>query len=898
MAKRPQLGTYAQPVSNFVQPIAAEKTVTPLDEQAIRETYAFANAFADLSESMVKVASTIKTEQNQEEFNAGQEMVNTSRKTYADLVRSGQIKPSENPWLAVGAQEASGVIEASKARAEFERKYQQDVTNNPELLKDHEYFDALAASFAQTKGAEFGTAQYLSRSFYKEFNPFLLSASAKHSEAVGKYRQAKIIDSLKLKVDEVISAVGKSRSFGRRPDGSYKDVGYYGTLFGLDGSGITEMSIGVEIEGREMDIPMLVPGLSLEAREAIVFGDPDKTANELLNSIPAKDRALIFSHAEERVKQGKSPFFSTMDDQQIPNLQVYLDEMGKNMGMPRVANIAVASHLIELMKGSGMTYEAEEILNGLQAGTGPLAETEDVRSMLVDARADISKNRFEIRKSQQTAVIETFIKTQFDEVYNTVATRGEDAVMGPDFESFRTLMKGMDTLGVEEENKLLNQYVESWNKARKEGASFIDAASMNTLSRRFSEGLARDPNPVKDFAALRQNFNAELVRLNIPLDSEKGRAVVRKMMAKVDAAVQGMVPTFIAEVNKELAEAARNRGERNAPTITSLYPEANDSDEVAAVKAKFRGEYNLNRINAGIHFDSPELLADYRRVALNAITYDVERGVDARLADLIYAYNYSTGGQFPTETLLGSGPGKQRMETFLQSVRGKMLGGMPIGEAVRDSAQAASLNLPSLALTDIASNGTQAEELRIAMTEAREEWLENQSALGSFFENFDLFGWTVPELNPDSEGVLHSYYAEAYMTALNDTKDHSRAIEIANDSLNDLTFYNGGVLPQKDLKKYNVDTFYMAEFIAMEANGVDATMVIVGRDQRGEPVFALRTPQGNSINQKYYTLSGITKPEIRGEIIIRMNERRKRTQQREVEEAKARERSGLPRMKL
>lgn len=805
MAKRPQLGTYAQPVSNFVQPIAAEKTVTPLDEQAIRETYAFANAFADLSESMVKVASTIKTEQNQEEFNAGQDMINSSRKTYADLVRSGQIKPSENPWLAVGAQEASGVIEASKARAEFERKYQQDVTNNPELLKDHEYFDALAASFAQQKSSEFGTAQYLSRSFYKEFNPFLLSASAKHSEAVGKYRQSKIIDALRIKVDESIQSV---------------------------------------------------------------------------NSVDPEDR--------EAVVLGKS----------IPELQRFVDEMGKNMGLPRVANIAVASHLIELMKGSGMTYEAEEILNGLQAGTGPLADTEDVRSMLADARADISKNRFEIRKSQQTAVIETFIKTQFDEVYNTVATRGEDAVMGPDFESFRTLMKGMDTLGVEEENKLLNQYVESWNKARKEGASFIDAASMNTLSRRFSEGLARDPNPVKDFAALRQNFNAELVRLNIPLDSEKGRAAVRKMMAKVDAAVQGMVPVFIAEVNKELAEAARNRGERNAPTVTSLYPEANDSDEVAAVKAKFRGEYNLNRINAGIHFDSPELLADYRRVALNAITYDVERGVDARLADLIYAYNYSTGGQFPTETLLGSGPGKQRMETFLQSVRGKMLGGMPIGEAVRDSAQAASLNLPSLALTDIASNGTQAEELRIAMTDAREEWLENQSALGSFFENFDLFGWTVPELNPDSEGVLHSYYAEAYMTALNDTKDHSRAIEIANDSLNDLTFYNGGVLPQKDLKKYNVDTFYMAEFIAMEANGVDATMVIVGRDQRGEPVFALRTPQGNSINQKYYTLSGITKPEIRGEIIIRMNERRKRTQQREVEEAKARERSGLPRMKL
>ena len=60
MAKRPQLGTYAQPVSNLVQPIAAEKTVTPLDEKAIRETYAFAKtdpAFIDLEEHERRVAA-------------------------------------------------------------------------------------------------------------------------------------------------------------------------------------------------------------------------------------------------------------------------------------------------------------------------------------------------------------------------------------------------------------------------------------------------------------------------------------------------------------------------------------------------------------------------------------------------------------------------------------------------------------------------------------------------------------------------------------------------------------------------------------------------------------------------------------------------------------------------
>ena len=144
------------------------------------------------------------------------------------------------------------------------------------------------------------------------------------------------------------------------------------------------------------------------------------------------------------------------------------------MAWTHAVHDAHKAHLKSLMKSSGMTYEAEEILNGLQAGTGPLAETEDVRSMLVDAQADISKNRFDIRKSQQKAVVESFIKKQFDMTYQTVALKGEDAVMGPDFESFRAMINQLDTVSVEDENKYASQYAEAWNKARKEGASLLD----------------------------------------------------------------------------------------------------------------------------------------------------------------------------------------------------------------------------------------------------------------------------------------------------------------------------------------------------------------------------------------------------------------------------------------
>ena len=168
MAKnRPSLGTFASPTQSFVAPVQAEKTVAPLDQQAIRETYAFADAFGELSQSMVKVASAIKTDMNAEAYQAGQEKINSSRKTYAQLVQSGDINPSENPWMAIGAQKASGVLEASRARNEFKIEYDKAIANNPDLLKDNSFFDALASSYASNKSAEFGTAPTLSQSFFE-----------------------------------------------------------------------------------------------------------------------------------------------------------------------------------------------------------------------------------------------------------------------------------------------------------------------------------------------------------------------------------------------------------------------------------------------------------------------------------------------------------------------------------------------------------------------------------------------------------------------------------------------------------------------------------------------------------------------------------------------------------
>lgn len=93
-------------------------------------------------------------------------------------------------------------------------------------------------------------------------------------------------------------------SYGKRADGSEKGDGFFGTLARPDGNFSSELSIGVEIDGKETEIPALVPTLT------------DKEVNTLLSQSPsAKIPAAIVQkasdYAKARIAAGKSPFAGT-----------------------------------------------------------------------------------------------------------------------------------------------------------------------------------------------------------------------------------------------------------------------------------------------------------------------------------------------------------------------------------------------------------------------------------------------------------------------------------------------------------------------------------------------------------------------------------------------------------
>jgi hypothetical protein len=92
-----------------------------------------------------------------------------------------------------------------------------------------------------------------------------------------------------------------------RPDGSRKMRGYLGMLDVGDGRMASEYSVGVNINGKEMDVPSLVPTLTLEEVKQVL----EAARTNTFPPQPIIEKAA--AHAKERLKSGKSPFWGTLD---------------------------------------------------------------------------------------------------------------------------------------------------------------------------------------------------------------------------------------------------------------------------------------------------------------------------------------------------------------------------------------------------------------------------------------------------------------------------------------------------------------------------------------------------------------------------------------------------------
>lgn len=87
--------------------------------------------------------------------------------------------------------------------------------------------------------------------------------------------------------------------------GEPKSTGWLGTFRTPDGGVTSEYSTGVEIDGKETEIPTLVPGLSQQ--------QIDRMVNDIIpnqKKVPEDILRIAEAHAREQIAAGKSPFYN------------------------------------------------------------------------------------------------------------------------------------------------------------------------------------------------------------------------------------------------------------------------------------------------------------------------------------------------------------------------------------------------------------------------------------------------------------------------------------------------------------------------------------------------------------------------------------------------------------
>ncbi|WP_027178764.1 hypothetical protein [Maridesulfovibrio bastinii] len=103
----------------------------------------------------------------------------------------------------------------------------------------------------------------------------------------------------------------KSYNFGNRVDGTKKGLGYFGPLKTPDGKVATELSIGVDFDGREVEIPSIVPTLTRDEINHLISG------GDVTDEIAKK----AIDYAKQRMKQGKSPFAEDGEQGSLPSIR-------------------------------------------------------------------------------------------------------------------------------------------------------------------------------------------------------------------------------------------------------------------------------------------------------------------------------------------------------------------------------------------------------------------------------------------------------------------------------------------------------------------------------------------------------------------------------------------------
>lgn len=104
--------------------------------------------------------------------------------------------------------------------------------------------------------------------------------------------------------------------YGNRVDGTKKGSGYFGEIQRPDGTVMTEISIGVGLNGKETEIPLIVPTLTKKEIQYLLNNDPE--SSDFMDRMPPSIVEKAVDHAVTRMRNGQSPFATDGDQVEMP----------------------------------------------------------------------------------------------------------------------------------------------------------------------------------------------------------------------------------------------------------------------------------------------------------------------------------------------------------------------------------------------------------------------------------------------------------------------------------------------------------------------------------------------------------------------------------------------------
>lgn len=102
----------------------------------------------------------------------------------------------------------------------------------------------------------------------------------------------------------------------KRADGTKKGAGFFGPITRPDGKVSTEISIGVGLNGKETQIPLMVPGLTAAELKYLLGANPGTP--DFMSNMPPSIIDKAVAHAADRIKNNQSPFAGENERYDLP----------------------------------------------------------------------------------------------------------------------------------------------------------------------------------------------------------------------------------------------------------------------------------------------------------------------------------------------------------------------------------------------------------------------------------------------------------------------------------------------------------------------------------------------------------------------------------------------------